>query len=363
MHGVTTIGLDIAKSVFQVHGIDAIGKVVIRRQLKRRYVLAFFQKLVPCLVGIEACASSHHWSRALTALGHTVRLMPPAYVKPYVKRQKNDAADAEAICEAVTRANMRFVDTKTAEQQGCLMLHRTRHLLIRQQTAVINAIRAHLAEFGVVAPVGRRGVEELLDIATASSEERVPEVARACVGALGVQLRLLKAQILEFDRQIMAWHRSNETSKRLDEIPGRRLGTGHGSGRHRCRPEGLPIGSELLGLDRARAEAALERRQGQARQYQQARRSLSAQPVDGWRTRGHPLCQDPWHQASALARGVAGSPANQGRRDRPCQQDRQNGLGHDGQGRTLQGTGRACGVTEVTPAMRRDMKVGRANST
>ena len=220
MHGVTTIGLDIAKSVFQVHGIDAIGNVVIRRQLKRRYVLAFFQKLVPCLVGIEACASSHHWSRALTALGHTVRLMPPAYVKPYVKRQKNDAADAEAICEAVTRANMRFVDTKTAEQQGCLMLHRTRHLLIRQQTAVINAIRAHLAEFGVVAPVGRRGVEELLDIATASSEERVPEVARACVGALGVQLRRLKAQILEFDRQIMAWHRSNETSKRLDEIPG-----------------------------------------------------------------------------------------------------------------------------------------------
>ena len=183
MHGVTTIGLDIAKSVFQVHGIDAIGKVVIRRQLKRRYVLAFFQKLVPCLVGIEACASSHHWSRALTALGHTVRLMPPAYVKPYVKRQKNDAADAEAICEAVTRANMRFVETKTPEQQSCLVLHRTRHLLIRQQTAVINAIRAHLAEFGVVAPVGRRGVEELLDIATASSEERVPEVARACVGA------------------------------------------------------------------------------------------------------------------------------------------------------------------------------------
>jgi len=220
MHGVTTIGLDIAKSVFQVHGIDAIGRVVIRRQLKRRYVLAFFQKLAPCVVGIEACATSHHWSRALQALGHTVRLMPPAYVKPYVKRQKNDAADAEAICEAVSRANMRFVATKTPEQQSCLMLHRTRHLLIRQQTAVINAIRAHLAEFGVVAPVGRRGVAELLDIAAASSEERVPEVARGCVAALGVQLRLLKAQILEFDRQIMAWHRSNETSKRLDEIPG-----------------------------------------------------------------------------------------------------------------------------------------------
>ena len=138
---------------------------VIRRQLKRRYVLAFFQKLAPCLVGIEACASSHHWSRELQALGHTVRLMPPAYVKPYVKRRKNDATDAEAICEAVTRANMRFVATKTPEQQSCLMLHRTRHLFIRQQTSVINAIRAHLAEFGIVAPVGRHGVEELLGVA------------------------------------------------------------------------------------------------------------------------------------------------------------------------------------------------------
>ncbi len=130
MQAVTTIGLDIAKSVFQVHGIDAEGKVLIRRQLKRRYVLAFFEKLQPCLVGIEACATSHHWSRDLKALGHTVRLMPPAYVKPYVKRQKNDAADAEAICEAVTRTNMRFVETKTSEQQSCLMLHRTRQLFI-----------------------------------------------------------------------------------------------------------------------------------------------------------------------------------------------------------------------------------------
>jgi transposase len=217
---VTTIGLDIAKSVFQVHGIDATGKVIIRRQVKRRYVLAFFQKLPPCLVGIEACATSHHWSRELKALGHTVRLMPPAYVKPYVKRQKNDAADAEAICEAVTRTTMRFVETKTPEQQSCLMLHRTRHLFIRQQTAVINAIRAHLAEFGIVARVGRNGVEELLDVVADSSDARLPEVARACLVALGAQLRMLKAQILEFDRRIMAWHRSNETSKQLDDIPG-----------------------------------------------------------------------------------------------------------------------------------------------
>ena len=220
MEAITTIGLDIAKSVFQVHGVDAAGKVVVRRQPKRRYVVAFFQKLAPCLVGIEACATSHHWSREIAALGHTVRLMPPAYVKPYVKRQKNDAADAEAICEAVTRANMRFVETKTPEQQACLMLHRTRHLFIKQQTSVINAIRAHLAEFGIVARVGRNGVEELLRVAADPGDRRVPEVALACIAALGAQLRMLKAQILEFDRQIMAWHRSNETSKRLDEIPG-----------------------------------------------------------------------------------------------------------------------------------------------
>jgi transposase len=217
---VTTIGLDIAKSVFQVHGVDANGKVIVRRQIKRRYVLAFFQKLSPCLVGIEACASSHHWSRELKALGHRVRLMPPAYVKPYVKRQKNDATDAEAICEAVTRANMRFVETKTPEQQGCLMLHRTRHLFVRQQTAAINAIRAHLAEFGIVAPVGRHGVEELLNVAADRSDKRMPEVARACLAALGAQLQMLKTQILQFDRLIMAWHRSNEASKRLDDIPG-----------------------------------------------------------------------------------------------------------------------------------------------
>ena len=220
MQTVTTIGLDIAKSVFQVHGVDAAGQVVVRRQLKRRYVLAFFEKLPPCLIGVEACASSHHWSRELHALGHKVRLMPPAYVRPYVKRQKNDAADAEAICEAVTRANMRFVETKTPEQQSCLMLHRTRHLFIRQQTAVINAIRAHLAEFGIVAPVGRNGVEELLGVVADASDKRLPEIARACLAALGAQLRMLKAQILEFDRMINAWHRSNETSKRLDEIPG-----------------------------------------------------------------------------------------------------------------------------------------------
>ena len=184
--------------------------------MKRRYVLAFFEKLPPCLVGIEACTSAHHWSRELRALGHTVRLMPSAYVK----RHKNDATDAEAICEAVARPNMRFVPTKTEEQQSCLTLHRARHLFIRQQTSVINAIRAHLAEFGIVAPVGRNGVEQLLGVAADASDKRLPEVARACVAALGAQLQTLKTQILQFDRMITAWHRSSEVSRRLDDIPG-----------------------------------------------------------------------------------------------------------------------------------------------
>ena len=220
MQTIATIGLDIAKSVFQVHGIDADGQVVARRKLRRSEVLTYFQSLPPCLVGMEACATAHHWARELTALGHEVKLMPPAYVKPYVKRHKNDAVDAEAICEAVTRPNMRFVATKTPRQQSCLTLHRTRHLFIRQQTSVINAIRAHLAEFGIVAPVGRNGVEQLLGVVADITDERLPHVARVCVAALGAQLRTLKAQILEFDRMITAWHRSDEVSRRLDDIPG-----------------------------------------------------------------------------------------------------------------------------------------------
>ena len=318
MQTVTTIGLDIAKSVFQVHGIDAEDKVIIRRQLKRRYVLAFFQKLPPCLVGIEACASSHYWSRELKALGHSVRLMPPAYVKPYVKRQKNDAMDAEAICEAVTRANMRFVATKTPEQQSCLMLHRTRHLFIRQQTAVINAIRAHLAELGIVAPIGRKGVEELLDVVADPSDKRVPEVARMCLAALGAQLRRLKEQILEFDRLILAWHRSNEASRRLDAIPGVGPVLATALVASIADPKAFRSGrnfSAWIGLVPKQHSSGGQR---QARRHQQARRSLSAQPVHGRRACRHSLCQDPRHQASTLAHGIVGAAADQGRSHRSC---------------------------------------------
>src|SRR4051794_16148983 len=154
MGEITTIGLDLAKHVFQVHAIDAAGRVIVRRQLRRGEVLKFFQSLAPCLVGMEACGTSHHWAREIAALGHTVKMMPPAYVKPYVKRGKTDAADAEAICEAVTRPTMRFVPIKTVEQRSVLMLHKTRDLLIKQRTMLINALRSHLAELGVVSAQG-----------------------------------------------------------------------------------------------------------------------------------------------------------------------------------------------------------------
>lgn len=187
MSEVTTIGLDLAKNVFQVHGIDASGQVVVRRQLRRSQVLSFFERQHPCLVGIEACATSHHWAREIAKLGHEVRLMPARYVKPYVKRNKNDAADAEAICEAVTRPTMRFVAVKTEEQQSVLMLHRTRQLFVRQRTTLINAIRAHMAELGIVAGVGRNGVERLLRL-NEGADDRVPPVARECLQALRAQL-------------------------------------------------------------------------------------------------------------------------------------------------------------------------------
>ncbi len=220
MGDVITIGVDLAKSVFQVHGVDAEGAIVVRRQLRRLQVLPFFEKLSPCLVGMEACATSHHWARSIGQLGHRVRLMPPRYVKAYVKNQKNDAADAEAICEAVSRPTMRFVEIKTTEQQSVLILHRTRQMFVRQRTTLINAIRAHLAEFGIVAQIGRNGVESLLRIIGEHEDSRLPEVARSCLKALVAQLHLVKRQVLEADSRILAWHRSNETSRQLDSIPG-----------------------------------------------------------------------------------------------------------------------------------------------
>ncbi len=220
MADIVTIGLDIAKSVFQVHGVDATGQVVVRRQLRRFHVLKFFAGLAPCIVGVEACATSHYWSRELRTLGHSVKLMPPSYVKPYVKRQKNDMADAEAICEAVTRPTMRFVETKTPEQQSVLMLHRIRLTLVSQRTMLSNTIRAHMAEFGIVAPIGRNGLDQLLAVLSDLDDQRVPALARDCLVAVAEQLLLVKGKILDMDRRIAACHRASDMSRRLAEIPG-----------------------------------------------------------------------------------------------------------------------------------------------
>ena len=220
MERVATVGLDIAKSVFQVHGIDATGTVVVRRKLSRGRVLTFFEALPRCLIGMEACNTSHYWARELIALGHDVRLMPAQYVKPYVKRGKNDAADAEAICEAVTRPTMRFVPVKTPDQQSVMMLHRVRLMLNRQRTQLSNAMRAHMAEFGVVAPVGRMGLERLLAIVDDHEDRRIPVDARVCLAMLAAQLAVVKKQVLENDRRIRESARETEVGRRLMAIPG-----------------------------------------------------------------------------------------------------------------------------------------------
>src|SRR5437764_1384234 len=220
MSEITTIGLDLAKHVFQVHGVDAQGTTVLRKRLRRGQVLAFFSRIPRCVVGLEACATGHYWARELGALGHEVRLMPAQYVKAYVKRNKNDAADAEAICEAVQRPTMRFVAVKTAEQQGAQLLHRGREQLVRQRTMLVNALRAHLAEFGMVAAQGLRNVAQLIAIVRDASDLRLPDVARQVLQVLSAQLEHIEAAIAALEKQLMAWHKANAVSQRLASIPG-----------------------------------------------------------------------------------------------------------------------------------------------
>lgn len=214
-----TIGLDLAKNIFQVHGVDAGGKVMFRRRLRRSELLRFFAELPPCLVGMEACSTAHYWGRELTKVGHCVKLMPPAYVKPYVKRGKTDAADAEAIAEAVTRPTMRFVAIKTEEQQAVLMAHKARDLLVRQQTMLINALRGHLAEFGLIAAKGPGGVTSLI-AAFHERQSELPASATRTLHGLIDQLRTLGGEIRKIEAAIVAWHRNNEASRRLATIPG-----------------------------------------------------------------------------------------------------------------------------------------------
>ncbi len=220
MEQITTVGIDLAKNIFQVHAVDAAGRVVLQKAFRRPQLVTFLQKLPACLVGLEACGSAHHWGRFLTQSGHHVRLIPPAYVKPYVRRQKNDVADAAAICEAVTRPSMRFVPIKTEEQQAALMLHRARSLLMSQRTALICALRSHLAELGLTAPRGVRNLRLLLDVLIDETDDSLPALARAALRPLADQLASMGARIAELDHQLLAWHRANATSQRLATIPG-----------------------------------------------------------------------------------------------------------------------------------------------
>ena len=217
---ITTIGLDLAKSVFQLHAVDANGDVVWRKKLRRTALLGALAKIPPCLVGIEACATSHYWAREISALGHQVRLMPPAYVKAYLRRQKNDAADAEAICEAVQRPMMRFVPVKSAERQAVLVLHRSRELLVRQRTMLINAIRGHCAEFGLIAAQGVRNVSELMKRVRLADQAVLPEMAKNAMILLAEQLETLDMQIQRLNRRLLVWHRQDQASQRLATIPG-----------------------------------------------------------------------------------------------------------------------------------------------
>ena len=217
---ITTVGLDLAKNVFQVHAINGAGEVVVRKAMRRAQVLRFFEGLDPCLVGIEACGTSHNWAREISKFGHEVRLMPPAYVKPYVKRGKTDASDAEAICEAVSRPTMRYVAIKSCEQQAALTVHRMRDLLVKQRTQLVNMIRGLLAEFGIEI---RRGITHALSLAeriATSGMPGIPALAAKMIASLAGQILDLQARLREIERELLAWHRSSDIARRLATIPG-----------------------------------------------------------------------------------------------------------------------------------------------
>lgn len=220
MKKVSTIGLDLAKRVFQVHGVDAAGAVVVRRSLRRSQMVSYFGRVAPCVIGMEACATAHHWGRVLSELGHTVRLIPPAYAKAYVRRNKNDPADAEAICEAVSRPSMRFVPLKTAEEQAAGGLHRVREQLMKQRTMLINGLRGLMAEFGIVVLEGPQHVGELVAVLADASDRRVPAPLHAGLVTMAAALADLERHLEAIDRQILVWGRRNQTYGHLITIPG-----------------------------------------------------------------------------------------------------------------------------------------------
>src|SRR5262249_52004148 len=284
------IGLDIAKNVFQVHGVDDKGTVVIRKRLRRPDILRFFASLQPCLIGIEACSASHHWARELIRLGHEVRLMPARYVKPYGQRGKSDALDAEAICEAVSRPTMRFATIKTAEQQSVLTLHRSRELLVKQQTMLANLIRGCLGEFGIVAPVGIRRVSELIAVINDDADTRILPEARIAMRAVADQLCDLRTRIKEIEQAIRAWPPGNEASRRLATIPGVGSITASAIVATVANATEFKSSAPFRCLSRSDTKAMLDRRPAAPRPHFETRRCLHPPPSGSRRNLPGPLC-------------------------------------------------------------------------
>ena len=327
---ITTIGLDLAKSIFQVHGVDATGQVVVRKSLRRSQMLAFFTKLAPCLVGMEACGTSHHWARELIKLGHEVRLMPPAYVKPYVKRGKTDAADAEAVCEAVTRPTMRFVPVKSPEQQAALSTHRARDLLVKQRTQLINMMRGLLAEFGVDIP---KGLERALLVARQIVDGKAPEVpfeAAKVVGTLSQQALDTHVRLREIDRDLAVWLRGNEVARRLMTIPG----IGPVGATALAASVTDPLGAAVRCLVGTDATSEVERWQRAARSHHQDGRQIPAQAAHCRHEVTRPPCQAKSHSRSSPG-GSARAKTHEGRHRRDGEQDRADHLGNHGTRRDL----------------------------
>lgn len=322
---LTTVGLDLAKNLFQVHGVDERGKAVLRKQLRRDQVAAFFANLPPCLVGMEACASAHPWARKLQSFGHTVRLIAPQFVKPYVKSNKNDAADAEAICEAVGRPSMRFVPVKNTEQQSVLALHRVRQSFVKARTAQANQIRGLLGEYGLVVPQGigyiAKRVPELIEDATVE----LPGAFRVLIDRLLEHLKLLQLRVDKIEAQIKAWHQSSHASRRLEKVPGigpltaTALVATVGDAKTSTTAGNLPLGSAWC-LDSTPAG------QANAAGHEQTRRCLLENAADPRR----PLCDLPGYAAGRCSElvGQANRPAQQERGRRSAgEQDRQGRLG------------------------------------
>ena len=340
---ITTIGLDLAKNVFQVPGINGGNNVVLKKTLRRSQLRRFFEQLAPCLVGIEACGTSHYWAREITKLGHEVRLMPPAYVKPYVKRGKTDAGDAEAICEAVTRPTMRYVAIKSPEQQAALALHRTRDLFVKQRTQLVNMIRSLLAEFGIEI---RRGIEQALMLAkriAAQEVAEIPPLAARVIAGLARQVLDLQARLGEIELELLAWLRSNDLAKRLATIPGRN-GVRHSACGLGHRPAPVPFRTPVRRLARPDPFTAFQRRQRAAGTDLEDGRQVPATAAGRRHDLADPACQVQARSRRSLARRPVVAQASSPGHGCARQQGGAGCLGHHGAWWRLSYAGRRHGT-------------------